>query len=166
MKCLVFLMSSVWSSKSYRLRPGDEEACLNLPVSPPRWTWPEVERVAVGGRGRCLYGWIRERKKDVEVRELCWIERPGAATSMWGQIKCGVKWKVFTLHFLHLALSLLSRRLQIYVTGSLFQLPVLMVPSPSQFNLADVAQVTYLSLFPWLLPYIVHPIPYSADDKH
>lgn len=117
------LISSVWSDT---LRPGGKKACPNLPLSPPQWTWPEVG----GKEAPWMDGWGKRKGEDevIEDRELCCCAvRHDTAFSMWGQIKCGVKWKVFTL-YLHSPLSLLSKRLQIYVTVSLCLLPALIMP--------------------------------------
>lgn len=120
--CKALMKCSVWSDT---LRPGGKKACPNLPLSPPQWTWPEVG----GKEAPWMDGWGKRKGEDevIEERELCCTERHDTAFSMWGQIKCGVKWKVFTL-YLHSPLNLLSKRLQIYVTVSLCLLPALIMP--------------------------------------
>lgn len=86
---------------------------------------------------------------------------------------------VFTLRFLHLPLSLLSKRLQIYVTVSLFLCSssshALMMSFPSVVNLADLALVPLLLCFLPLITSFPHcpaysltsyaPWPFSTDDK-
>lgn len=102
----------VWSSKSYlgwglqvRRHVG---TCLS---AHPSWGWPEVE----GGPASDGWRWSdRQKGNDAGGRgpELRWdwMTEEEAAISMWGQINWGVKWKVLTLHFLRLPLSLLSKK--------------------------------------------------------